>query len=189
MLDDLLDACRRNDLERVRTLVTADPTLLTRQAPTGETPLLAALYHRSSETVSWLGEQRWPRTAFEAAALNDVDRLRLILAADPAATDTYSTDGWTPLHLAAFFGAADSAELLLSHGADHRRIARNAMANTPLHAALAAKRLALVEMLLEHGADPSTECGGYTPLAIAEAGHFEAAAALLRKALAGAAAQ
>ena len=40
MLEDLLDACRRNDLERVPTLVTADPTLLTRQAATGETPLL-----------------------------------------------------------------------------------------------------------------------------------------------------
>jgi hypothetical protein len=40
MLEDLLDACRRNDLERVLTLVTADPTLLTRRAATGETPLL-----------------------------------------------------------------------------------------------------------------------------------------------------
>jgi ankyrin repeat protein len=183
MLEDLLEACRRNDLERVQSLVTADPTLLTRQAATGETPLLTALYHRSRETVSWLGGQRWPRTVFEAAALNDTDRLREILAADPAAADTYSVDGWTPLHLAAFFGAAQAADLLLSHGADHRRIARNTVANTPLHAALAAKHLPVVVRLLDAGADPRIACNGYTPLAIAEAGGFEAGAALVRMAL------
>ncbi|MGH7593082.1 MAG: ankyrin repeat domain-containing protein [Gemmatimonadales bacterium] len=184
MLEDLLDACRRNDLERVQTLVTADPTLLTRQAATGETPLLTALYYRSGETASWLGELQWPRSIFESAAVDDVERLSELLAADPAMTDIYSADGWTPLHLAAFFGSAGAARVLLSHGADHRRIARNAMANTPLHAALAAKRLALVELLLDSGADPAIECAGYTPLAIAEAGHFEDAAQLVRRALA-----
>ena len=132
MLDELLDACRRNDLERVKSLVTADPTLLHRQGATGETPLLTALYHRSGETTAWLGEQRWPRTVFEAAAVDDTQRLREIFASDPGSADTYSVDGWTPLHLAAFFGAAQAAALLLSHGADTRRIARNAMANTPL---------------------------------------------------------
>jgi ankyrin repeat protein len=187
MLEDLLDACRRNDLERVRTLVTADPTLLSRQASTGETPLLAALYHRSGTTVSWLSEQRWPRSIFEAAAVDDVARLQEILDGDPAEADTYSTDGWTPLHLAAFFGSFGGADLLLSHGADPRRIARNAMANTPLHAALAAKQLALVDLLLQRGADPSIECAGYTPMAIAEAGTFEAALPLLQQALARAA--
>ena len=189
MFEDLLDACRRNDLERVQALVTADPILLTRQAATGETPLLTALYHRSKETVSWLGCQSWSRTVFEAAALNDTDRLREILAADPAAADTYSVDGWTPLHLAAFFGAAQAADLLLSHGADHRRIARNTVSNTPLHAALAAKHLPLVERLLDAGADPAIECEGYTPLTIAEAGGFEPGAVLIRAALARGAAQ
>lgn len=184
MLDELLDACRRNDLERVKSLVTADPTLLHRQGATGETPLLTALYHRSGETTAWLGEQRWPRTVFEAAAVDDTQRLREIFASDPGSADTYSVDGWTPLHLAAFFGAAQAAALLLSHGADTRRIARNAMANTPLHAALAAKRLPLVELLLDAGADPLVECAGYTPLAIAESGKFEDGAALVRRAIA-----
>lgn len=184
MLEELLEACRRNDLQRVQSLVTADPTLLTRQAATGETPLLTTLYHRSVETKSWLMAQRWPRTVFKAAAIDDVDRLREILALNRTAADTYSVDGWTPLHLAAFFGSAEAADLLLSHGADHRRIARNTVANTPLHAALAAKHLPLVKRLLDADADPRIECEGYTPLAIAEAGGFELGAALVRAALA-----
>lgn len=183
MFDDLLDACRRNDLERVRSLVAADPTLMKHQAPTGETPLLAALYAGSGETTTWLLGQSWPRNAFEAAAVDDVARLQELLDSDPQVADTFSADGWSPLHLAAFFGARHTAELLLTHGADHRLLSRNHMANTPLHSALAAKRLPLVELLLGSGADPSFSAAGYTPLAIAEQNGFEAGAALVRTAL------
>lgn len=184
MLDDLLDACRRNDLERVRSLVTADPTLLLRQSPSGETPLLAALYARSGETACWLTGQSYSRNAFEAAAVNDVARLMELLDSDPQVADTYSADGWSPLHLAAFFGAGRTAELLLARGADHRLLSRNDMANTPLHAALAARQLPLTELLLDAGADPSTSAVGYTPLDIAEGNGFDAGATLVRQALA-----
>ncbi len=183
MFDDLLDACRRNDLERVSSLVAADPTMLLRQAPSGETPLLTAVYAGSGETVRWLSGQSWPRNAFEAAAVDDVDRPQDLLDSDPLIADTRSVDGWSPLHLAAFFGARRAAALLLARGADHRLLSRNHMANTPLHAALAAKSLPLTELLLSAGADPSTPAAGYTPLAIAEGNGFEAGAALVRTAL------
>ena len=183
MFDDLLDACRRNDLERVRSLVAADPTLLMCQAPSGETPLLTALYAKSGETACWLTGQSWPRSAFEAAAVDDVARLQELLDSDRLVADTYSADGWSPLHLAAFFGARQAAELLLARGADHRLLSRNYMANTPLHAALAARQLSLTELLLAAGADPTTSAAGYTPLAIAEGNGFEAGASLVRWAL------
>jgi len=183
MLDDLLNACRRNDLERVRSLVAADPTLLMRQAPSGETPLLAALYAKSGETACWLTGQSWPRSAFEAAAVDDVARLKELLDTDPQVADTFSADGWSPLHLAAFFGAHRAAAFLLARGASHQLLSTNSMANTPLHAALAAKRLPLTELLLGAGADPTISAAGFTPLAIAEASSFEAGAALVRAAL------
>ncbi len=183
MFDDLLDACRRDDLERVRALVAADPTLLTRHADTGETPLLTALYHRSQAVTNWLRSQAWQRDVYEAAAVDDVGRLAARLAEDPAAVDTYSIDGWTPLHLAAFFAAPGAVALLLSRGANPSPVSRNAMANTPLHAALAAKSLAAASLLLDGGADPRVVCAGYTPLAIAEGNGFPNGAALVRAAL------
>lgn len=181
--DTLFDACRRNDLEQVRSLVQADPALLLQRAPTGETPLLAALYHRAGEVACWLTGQSWPRTIHEAAAVDDVPRLETLLVGDPTLADTYSADGWTPLHLAAFFGAPRAATTLLAHGASLHPLSQNAMTNTPLHAALAAKRLPLVALLLDAGADPMLECAGYTPLAIAEGNGFEDGAALVRAAL------
>jgi ankyrin repeat protein len=170
-------------LERVRSLVAADPTLLLRQAPSGETPLLTALYAKSGETACWLTGQSWPRTVFEAAAVDDVARLTELLDSDPQVADTCSADGWSPLHLAAFFGAHRTAALLLARGASHQLLSRNSMAKTPLHAALAAKSLPLAELLLEAGADPTVSAAGFTPLAIAEGNGFEAGAALVRTAL------
>lgn len=183
MTDTLFDACRRNDLEQVRSLVQADPALLLQRAPTGETPLLAALYHRAGEVACWLTGQSWPRTVHEAAAVDDLARLVQLLDDDRTAADTYSADGWTPLHLAAFFGAPRAAALLLARGADLHSLSQNAMTNSPLHAALAAKQLPLVRLLLEAGADPTLACAGYTPLAIAEGNGFEDGAALVRAAL------
>ena len=116
--------------------------------------------------------------------MDDAERVHALLATDRSATDTYSADGWTPLHLAAFFGAHRAAQLLLTHGADPRRISRNSMANTPLHAALAGKHASVVKILLDGGADPRLECQGYTPLAIAEGGAFHEGATLVREALA-----
>jgi uncharacterized protein len=183
MFDDLLDACRRDDLERVQALVAADPTLLTRHAATGETPLLAALYHRNMAVVEWLRGQSWTRSLFEAAAIDDVAAVERCLDEGRGTADTYSSDGWTPLHLAAFFAAPQTVELLIARGASLNPLSRNAMANTPLHAALAAKCLPAVSALLDAGADPAVVCSGYSPLAIAEGNHFEAGAELVRAAL------
>src|ERR1043165_6913561 len=111
MFDDLVEACRRNDLQRVQSLVAADPTMLVRHAANGETPLLAALYHRSGESLSWLLAQHWPRSIFEAAAVDDCHRLATLPADDPSAAYPYSMAGWTPLHSTASFGSLAAARM------------------------------------------------------------------------------
>ncbi len=100
-----------------------------------------------------------------AAQGGDAERIREILQRDAALVNAPGADGWTPLHLAAYFGHREVAEVLLSHGADVASVSTNGMANQPLHAAVAGGRAALVTLLLGHGADPNAaQHGGWTPL-------------------------
>ena len=110
-----------------------------------------------------------------AAEAGDAERIREILQRDASAVNTPNTDGWTPLHLAAFYGRREAATVLLDHGADVAAASTNGMANQLLHAAAAGRHLSLVELLLAHGADPNArQHGGWTPLQAA-AQHGDAA--------------
>ncbi len=107
--------------------------------------------------------------ACEATALGDTDALQAALTRDPAAHAMYSGDGWTPLHLAGFFGRDECAAQLLAAGASLTAMSRNSTANTPLHAALAgATNDALIARLLDAGADVNAHGeSGITPLHLA----------------------
>jgi len=94
MLEHQLDACRRNDLERVRALVTADSTLLIRQAATGETPPPTA--RDGGMAVSWRGQPHWRRTA--AVHSLGADSLLIHRAAPRRIARTVMAN--TPLHAA-----------------------------------------------------------------------------------------
>ncbi|MEZ5139080.1 MAG: ankyrin repeat domain-containing protein [Acidimicrobiales bacterium] len=76
-----------------------------------------------------------PADALDAAALGDVDRLRTLLDEAPDAATAEAADGFTALHLAAWFGRPRCAELLLARGADPERVAGNGTELRPLHSA------------------------------------------------------
>jgi ankyrin repeat protein len=117
----------------------------------------------------------------DAAEAGDDGRVHDLLHRDPAAVNDPRDDGWTPLHLAAFYGRTAAAELLLAHGADANVVSANGMANRPLHAAVAGRHLPLVGLLLRYGADPNArQHGGWTPLqGAAQHGDMDIARTLL----------
>jgi ankyrin repeat protein len=164
-LDDLFEAVRSGDAARVDALLDAQPELLTGRDPSGNSLLVTALYHGVPDLAAALVARGAPVNLWEAAALGDVARLQAHLEADPSSLKTHSHDGWTALHLAAHFGHADAARLLLRHGADVRARSTNSLDNEPLHAALAGRSLDVARALLDAGADPNVaEHGGYAPL-------------------------
>lgn len=118
---------------------------------------------------------------FAAAMLGDAEQLEELLAANRSLLSEFSPDGWTPLHLAAFFGGFDAARLLLNKGASPATRSTNAVQNLPLHAAAAGRHAKLATLLIDHGAPVNArQHGGWTALhAAAQSGDVELAEVLL----------
>jgi uncharacterized protein len=134
-----------------------------------------AKYSRQDEIATMLLE-RGARLDIHAACMaGALTRVVELLAAERGLVNAYSHDGWTPLHLGAFFGRQDIAEVLLANGADVHARSRNAMQNTALHAAVAGQKADVVRVLVAHGADVNArQHGGWTPLqAAAQSGDVE----------------
>jgi uncharacterized protein len=82
-----------------------------------------------------------------------------------AAIDERSADGFTALHLAAFFGRPAVTRLLLDRGADPNPWATGDLYVQPLHSAVAGGHEDVAEMLIHGGADvDAAQRQGYTPL-------------------------
>lgn len=166
---ELLEALRARDVGAAERALAAAPAAAAGYGDGGESPLLMAIYAGLDELATRIARLR-SLDLSEAAALGDEERIAAILAASPdAALHAHTPDGWTPLHLAAFFGRTAAAARLLDAGAALEARSANYMENTPLCAALAGREdRTLVAMLLDRGADVKARAAqGVTPLHLA----------------------
>lgn len=135
------------------------------ELPSPQSELLEALYRGDRDKVEAALAERPDLTIFEAAAVGDSERVRELLSVRPGAIADWSPDGFTALHLAAFFGRETVAATLLEHGANVNAVAKNPLRVQPLHSAAAAGHTPVARLLLEHGADPNArQEGGFVPL-------------------------
>ncbi|MBO0870733.1 MAG: ankyrin repeat domain-containing protein [Micromonosporaceae bacterium] len=161
---DIFATIRAGDAPAATRLLVAEPGLARTRHKGGPTPVLFALYHHYPELAEALASVSGELDLAEAAALDRVDRVRELLA-DGAAVDGRTPDGFTPLQLAAYFGAPATVELLIAAGAEVDAVAANPMRIQPLHAAAAGQHPEVVRILLRAGADPNgRQQGGWTPL-------------------------
>ena len=171
-----IDAIKAGEFERVKAMVSADPTLIDARSRTGDSAILTAVYHRQKEIVNLLVARGASLSIFEACAAGEIERVERLVAESASGAvgapgiNDYSADGWTPLHLAAFFGHARIVEFLIAHSADVLARSRGANGNTPLHAALAGNHKFVAGVLIGHGADVNApDAQGWRPLHLAAA--------------------
>ena len=143
--------------------------------------LISAVYSGDQARVDELLADDPELDVFEASALGRVQRLEELLDADPGLVAAWADDGFTPLHLAAFFRHPDAARLLVERGALVDVVARNKeLEVTPLQSAAASREEETAALLLERGADPNVQQrGGFTALHAAAQNGDEPLAELL----------
>jgi ankyrin repeat protein len=163
--DEFFTAIAAADLAKVRGMLDENPGLLDTTSDDGASPALAALYNGHLPLADELAARSGPVSVFEAAALDDTDRLAELIESDPSVVESWSTDGWQPLHLAAYFGRAEAARMLLDADAPVSETSRNPIAVQPLHAATAGRHSELVWVLIASEAPVNVpQQHGWTPL-------------------------
>ena len=171
---ELIDAW---DAHGIRALLAADPGARDRRNDEGLSPLMYALYRGRGPVVDAILEAGEPADPWD----------RLIGGYDDGlpAPETWSADGFTPLHLAALVDNVPAAAALLAAGADPNVLATASFARvTPLGTCAFAGSLGVAQLLLEYGADPHIgEDGTYTVEAEAIARSNEELARLIEAAV------
>lgn len=157
MSAELFSAIRVGDTSKVSALVDDDAGLLEAQDESGLGPFTVARYSRQDEIANLLLKRGARLDIFAVCIAGVSTRVVELLGADSSQVNSYSHDGWTPLHLAAFFGHRDIAEVLLAHGADVN--ARQHGGWSPLQAAAQSGDVELVRLLIANGADVKARAG------------------------------
>lgn len=177
----MIDAVKAGDASSVVALLASDARLAEARAANGDSAVLLACYHGHADIIALLLAAEPALSIHEAAALGQDKRVTMLLRDRPSLANDVAHDGWTPLHLASFFGHAAAAEALMASGADVHAWSRNDQRNQPLHAAVAGNHHALASLLIIAGADVNARAAhGFTPIhSSAQNGNDEVTRALL----------
>jgi ankyrin repeat protein len=163
--EELFDAIEAGDHARADTILDADTALASSRDASGVSALMRALYRFDKPLMETVKRRVDALDVFEAAAFGDVDRLTELLGDEPSLVTSYSGDGFTALHFAAFFGRFEAAALLIERGAEVDAFGRGWMTGTAMHSAVSRLQSDVVRILLEAGANPNVrQSAGWTPL-------------------------
>jgi len=161
----LLEAIRAGDETAFNAVLAEDPSAIHAADENGVPAVRWAVYVGKPAWAKRLASLGAKVDFFTACAMGDVLPAGEVVNRDPSILFAHSTDGWTGLHLAAFFGHETLASYLISRGADTRLRSTNNNENLPIHAAAAGRHAKLIDLLLKARSPvDARQAGGFTPL-------------------------
>ena len=168
----IFDMIRRGQTAELTADIETDPSSAAARDAQGVSALMWSIYTGQTAIRDLLLTHVTDLDIFEATAIGDAECRMALAQADPTTINSYSGDGWTPLHLAAAFANPETVKALMERGANIHAWSQNPLKNQPLHACIAlGQSVESVRLLLDAGAEVnSVQVAGYTPLHQAAAG-------------------
>lgn len=166
MSQEIADAIKRGDNSNLKKSLTENPSLADSKTEAGISLLQYAVYCGNAEASDLI--QKFKKTdldIFEAACTGEESTVVQLLKKDPKMLNAFSSDGFTLLGLASYFGRYTLVKLLLEKGADPAIPSDNPLKVTPVHSACSISHYEITELLLKNGAGANAkQMQGYTPL-------------------------
>jgi uncharacterized protein len=155
---DVFEASALGDLERIKKIVSHDPTSVSLYSPDGFTALALAAYLGQRESVEYLVEKgadlnavaknETGYTALTGAVSQNHNEIAKVLVKKGAQVNHGYEGGFTPLMHAAYSGNVELVSFLLQNGADPT--AKNSEGKTPLTFALEKNNSQVIELLRKY---------------------------------------
>jgi len=165
MQEQFIGAIQKGEIEKIKEYLAQDATLSETMTDQGISVLLLAAYMRNQEMVDILLSYRTDLTIFEAAATGQRDIFQYQINTQSKILNEWSSDGFTLIGLASFFGKKEIVEMLLERNADTNIPSNNDFKVMPLHSAAAVGQYDIAQLLLKHGAKiNAVQMNGVTPL-------------------------
>ncbi|MEQ9404637.1 MAG: ankyrin repeat domain-containing protein [Cyclobacteriaceae bacterium] len=181
-MEELTELIQTGNSQALIKKLDKNPSLADGSSSHGVSLLQFAAYCRNEEAVNAIRKHKQELDIFEAASLGEDTTVYQLLETDKNLLNSFSTDGFTILGLATFFGHLSLVEILIQKGADPNISANNQFRVTPLHSACAISNYEIADILLKHGADVNArQMSGVTPLhSAAHNGQFEISDLLIK---------
>jgi len=158
-------AIQKGEIIVVKEFLKENPELSQTMTEQGISVLLLVAYMRNQELVNILLQHRTDLTIYEAVATGQRDVFQNQINTHPKQLNTYSSDGFTLVGLASFFGKKEIVKMLLERNADVNIPSNNNFRVTPLHSAAAVGEYEIAQLLLTKGAKiNAVQMNGVTPL-------------------------
>ena len=142
---DPFDYVSQGDWDGLRAALESEPALAEARDENGLSLLIMSLYHRRTDVAARIEALRPAFDLFEASALGRAEDVARHLE-DGADLTALTPDGFTALHLAAFFDRPEVAEKLLEAGATAAVAAKNPSRVQPIHSAVAGKSAEVIDL-------------------------------------------
>ncbi len=179
-LEELITAADEHEL---KAYLETHPGALQEPTSFGVSPLMLSCYYQKPALTKVLLEYNQDIDFFEACAADKFDVVAHKLYQNPEILQQFSSDGFSALGLACYFGNEEIARYLVLKGAEVNLPSNNNFSVFPLHSATAGNFTNIARMLLENNAVPNVvQQSGITPLhSAAQNGNIEMIIMLLEK--------